>query len=750
MEKSCLTMSPNCNNRVVRVALPLPLPTPLDYQMPISMQFPADGIGLRVRVPVGKRYLTGVVLGVSEEAHGPLRSIESVIDDRPLLDRETLELLQFAADYYHHPIGQVIAAALPGKLKKQAGPKMMKWWQLMPQAPLSTELSSRAQQQRRLLDGLRFLGADRHPVNADQISQIMEKWHTSMKTLIRKGWVEVTERSMITPLSESMLNEAETTSTLNIDQQRIVDEIWPQSQERPAYSASLLYGVTGSGKTEVYFHLIERCLELGEQVLILVPEIGLAPQMEARLRRRFSCAIGVLHSGMTEYARRQTWIQAGTGAVRIILGTRSTVFVPFAQLGLILVDEEHDPSFKQQEGFRYHARDLAVWRARQRNIPILMGSATPSMETWQHAQTHQYRMFRLAQRHGSIPLPNVSLIDLRYGPVTEGLSEALIQAVRDRLERQEQALLFLNRRGFAPRLFCGSCGWIAQCRHCDANMVWHRGSNRLQCHQCGAMTRAPIHCPQCGDSSQLVALGYGTERVEMGLRRFFPEASVLRMDRDQRLSVRDLAETMEAIAQGRYSILIGTQMLTKGHHFPKLTLVGVVDADQGLYSVDYRAQERLAQQLMQVGGRAGREQLPGEVLIQTRWPDHPLLQLLIRQDYEQIAAYLLEARQQMRMPPFAYSAMIRAEAKSNDAVLAFLKMLRDRVDTLPNAAVQVLGPVPAPMVRRAGYHRGQLLLLSSQRRLLHRYLNAMADYGQRLPRRAGMRWSIDVDPLDLY
>lgn len=516
------------------------------------------------------------------------------------------------------------------------------------------------------------------------------------------------------------------------------------------YSAHLLFGVTGSGKTEVYLRLIERTLALGDQVLLLVPEINLTPQLEARVRSRFpEHNVVALHSELAEAARERNWRAAFSGAAAIVLGTRLAVFTPLPRLGLILIDEEHDPSFKQQDGMRYSARDLAVVRARQQAVPILLGSATPSLETWANAQGSRYALLTLRERaNPQARLPAVRLVDTRRMVLREGVSEALVSAIRQRLERGEQSLVFLNRRGYAPVLACPACGWVSRCHRCAANLVLHLADRRLRCHHCGLEERIPRACPTCGNQD-IHPFGRGTQRVEEWLQGEFPEARILRVDRDSVKSRKQWEAMLDRIHGGEADILVGTQMLAKGHDFPKLTLVGVLGADSALYAADWRAPERLFAQLMQVAGRAGRAELEGEVLIQTQYPEHPLFAALVAQDYPGFAASQLKEREQAGFPPYAFQAVLRAEAPAMADAMAFLAQAVALPPVAEHEQVMLYDPVPMRMARLANLERAQLLVEAGSRPALQAFLPRWRAAIEQLKQPARLRWHLEVDPLEL-
>jgi primosomal protein N' (replication factor Y) len=530
---------------------------------------------------------------------------------------------------------------------------------------------------------------------------------------------------------------------LNPGQQAAADAIGAAE----GFTPMLLYGVTGSGKTEVYLQACAQVLahDDGAQILVLVPEINLTPQLEANIRARFpDVMLATLHSSLSEGERMLHWLAAHQGRARIVLGTRLAILASLPNLKLIVIDEEHDPSYKQQEGLRYSARDLAVWRARQLAIPIVLGSATPSLESWHHAQTGRYRLLELKERAvRDAVLPRVKLVDMERDKPVEGLTPTLVRALRARMEKGEQSLLFLNRRGYAPVLSCDACGWISNCTRCTAFMVLHRPERRLRCHHCSLELRIPHACPTCGNID-LQPLGRGTQRVEEGLQAMFPEARILRIDADSTRRKGSAQAAFDSVHRGEIDILIGTQMVAKGHDFKKLTLVGILNPDTALFSQDYRASERLFAQLMQVAGRAGRAGLESEVLIQSRYVQHPLYAAVMRHDYERFAGDLLEERHQAALPPYMYQALLRAEAPELAIATAFLEAARDAV---PSDAVVINDPIPMTMTRVHNVDRAQLLIESNSRPALQAFLTTWVDVLRAMKSR--VRWSLEVDPLDI-
>ncbi len=515
------------------------------------------------------------------------------------------------------------------------------------------------------------------------------------------------------------------------------------------FKVFVLDGVTGSGKTEVYMQLIQTVLERKQQVLVLVPEITLTPQLQQRFEQRFSTHVAISHSKLTDVQRKNAWLLMQSGACSLLLGTRSALFTPLPNIGLIILDEEHDSSFKQQEGFRFSARDVAVMRGKLANVPVVLGSATPSLESLYNVQQQRYQHLQLPERAGNALPPLVQLIDIRQQRLQEGLSAKLIDEIRATLANEEQVLLFLNRRGFAPTLMCHDCGWVARCIHCDANLVIHRYKNILRCHHCGTEHRLISTCPEC-QSDDLTSLGLGTERLEAVLMRLFSDKTVIRLDRDSTQRKGTLEDFLVQIHAGEAHIILGTQLLAKGHHFPNVTLVAILDMDSGLFSTDFHSGEKLAQLIVQVSGRAGREQKQGKVLLQTRQPTHPLLTELLRDGYAKFAALALAEREMASLPPFSYQALLRAHAENEALPVTFLQAVAELAQSLNTQEVQILGAIPAPMARRAGQYRYQLLFQHTNRAALHHLLKQLVPQITALKSAAKVHWSLDVDPVDLY
>ena len=673
-----------------------------------------------------------------------LRRCEALIDDSPLLSADDLQLINFTSNYYHHPVGEVVAAALPGLLR--AGKALLPRLQFVAITDAGAAadieaLSKRAPRQAELLEHLHDAGGD--GVQVGELTEQLPGWRRAAKGLLEKGLL-VRFESEYEPELPAYDAVATAGPTLNADQQRALETLQAQS----GFGAFLLDGVTGSGKTEVYLSLIREVLDAEQQVLILVPEIGLTPQLVNRLRQRLGVDPAVLHSGLGDLERLHAWRNAQQGRAGLVVGTRSAVFTPLPNLGLIVVDEEHDHSLKQQEGLRYSARDLAIVRARNKNVRVILGSATPTLETLQHCRSGNFTHIQLPSRAGGARPPTVRLVDLSKTSSSDGLSETLIAAIENHLQAQGQVLLFLNRRGFAPTLICSNCGHMAECTRCDSRMTVHARERCLRCHHCGSQSPLPVACSECG--ADVRPLGEGTERLEDALIPRFPQHRVQRIDSDSTQQRGAIEAALASAEQGHADILVGTQMLSKGHHFPKLTLVGIINADQGLFGADFRSAERLAQSIVQVAGRAGRELQQGEVLIQTAFPEHPFWQSLIEGGYPRVADESLTEREQSRWPPFTRLALLRAAAHQQEDAFSFLQRAADLVAQQQSEYLRVLGPVNAPMAKKAGRYRAQLLIQSSDRKTLHLRLAALRPALEAEPSARKVRWSIDVDPIELF
>ena len=727
----------------LKVAINAPLSRLFDY-LP-----PAEGIalpGMRVTVPFGRRTQTGLVMETAAGSSLPkekLKPARAILDREPLLTDSDLKLIRFVSDYYHHPIGEVAAAAMPSLLRQgkplAARRKCLSLTDAGADADLEA-MGKRAPRQAALLTLVR----DADTIGFDELDDTLPGWRRARKPLVEKGLIDIFETDESMDRDDLANAEQVPGPELNPDQRAALSTI----ADDDGFRVILLDGVTGSGKTEVYLQLIDAELREDRQVLVLVPEIGLTPQLVRRFRQRLGLEPVLYHSGLTDTERLSAWRAGRSGTARLIVGTRSAVFIPLKRPGLIVVDEEHDSSLKQQEGLKYSARDLAIVRGRDLGVPVILGSATPSLESLKRCDEDAYTSVRLPARAGKAAPPLMRLVDLTRHDAYEGLSEPVLQAIEKRIRNDEQTLVFLNRRGFAPTLICTGCGKIAECTRCDSRMTVHAASNRLMCHHCGAQRAMESVCTECGSDCR--PLGHGTERLEESLRARFPEETITRVDSDSMRLKGTMSRALAMATSGETRILVGTQMLSKGHHFPNLTLVAVVNADQGLFSTDFRGSERLAQSLIQVAGRAGRETRQGEVIIQTAFPAHPFWAELLNSGYHGVARSVLAEREQSVWPPFSRLALIRAAGSSREEARGFLDEARRIAERCGVDGVRLLGPVSAPMERKAGRYRAQLLLQSRERASLHRLLDQLRIALESVPEARRVRWSVDVDPIELF
>ena len=692
-------------------------------------------LGARVLVPFRNKTVVGIVWETDiapDMDAARILSIQTTFSDEPPLPESWRDLLSFTSRYYHYPTGQAVFAALPQGLKEARAVEM-------PQPPLFYALNeagraqtpppARFNKKAALWDALLSGGmtmAALKQVNA-QAAKLIEDW-------AEQGWIETTEAA------KPVLRSSE--FQLNANQQQASDEI---QTTFGSFQPFLLYGITGSGKTEVYFDAMAKVLAQGRQVLFLLPEINLTPQLLKRVENRFAdVPTAVLHSQMAAGKRTQDYLRAMLGQAKLVIGTRLAVFTPLHDVGLIVVDEEHDGSFKQDNELRYHARDLAVWRAKQSGCPVVLGSATPSLESWHKAQSGAYRLLQLTERaHAAAQLPQVDILNVGRLKLDNGFSPQALQLLKQNFEAGGMSLVYLNRRGFAPALFCGDCGHTFGCPNCSAKMVLHQRARQLRCHHCDHREPIPFKCPDCGNQD-LTAVGHGTQRVEETLRAFLPKAAVVRVDRDSTAHKNDWADLYRRIADNEIDILVGTQMLAKGHDFARLNLVIVLNADGSLYSADFRAPERLFAELMQVSGRAGRADKPGKVLIQTQLPEHPVFAAVKAQDYAVFAENELNERQMFAMPPFGFQTAVRADAPRVADAMEFLNAAKETLAPLLPESVSQFGAAPMLMVRLAERERAQIFLESPSRQDLHRAVSLWVQVLQQ-NRDGKIRWSVDVD-----
>ncbi|QSP96082.1 primosomal protein N' [Marinobacter salinisoli] len=719
-----------------RIALNRPLRRLFDYEIPRELTLSP---GQRVHVPFGHQKITGLVVdtGVEPPAGIKIKPVVSALESWPALPRETFQLLNWASDYYQHPLGECLFTALPPALRRgqPAQEKPQTWWQAKPS---STPLPANAHKQKALLHFLQEhpKGLPASTITTAGFSQ------QQLRSLHIKGLAEPSQRQTEAKTGSAGSEElSPATLKLSPAQQTVAEQLAPP---KAGFSASLLFGITGSGKTEVYLDYLKNHLQADQQALVLVPEINLTPQTVARFRRYFGDRIVVWHSALNDSERLTTWLKIRNGHPVILIGTRSAVLLPFTDLKTIIVDEEHDSSYKQGEGFRYSARDVAVYRAHLNQCPVILGSATPSLESLNNAKQEKYKLIRLEERAGDAKPPAISLLDIRSRPLEGGLSRPALNAIRQTLEKGEQALVFVNRRGFAPVMMCFDCGHTIECPRCDTRLTYHRRDRAMRCHHCDYQTAASDLCPEC-QSDAFKPVGQGTERAEDVLKEAFPDTPIVRVDRDSTQRKGSIQSILKQVNAGEPCVLVGTQMLAKGHDFPNVTLVLVVNADGGLFSVDFRAPEQLIQTLLQVSGRAGRGEKAGTVLIQTCHSDHPLLKGLCRGNYLHIADQLLAERESGQLPPFRAMAILRAE---NSTMEQSLKLLDTIKPMAQQPGIETWGPLPALIARRADRHRAQLIINAGNRKLLNHLLRQMCYELEQTTPRNHTRWMIDVDPLE--
>ena len=729
---------------VLIIALPVPLYQRFEYLPAKGLDYKHYKIGTRVRVQFGARRLIGLIVDKAANSALPinkLKAVTEVLDDEPIFDNDLLSLLFWAADYYQQPIGEVLFTALPAVLRKGKliTPATDTLYKLSTDQNLDAALG-RAPKQRLITE---LLSTHPQGLEAEAIAELIPGWRSAMNALLNKNLVEKTQQEK---LSENPSTETATKKlNLNTEQQHAYEELTTKLNK---FNCCLLDGVTGSGKTEVYLSLAKDVLTTDKQVLILVPEIGLTPQLLQRIESRLGEKVHLMHSGLNNNERAQTWLATKTSKANIVVGTRSAIFLPFSKLGLIIIDEEHDLSFKQHEGFLYNARDIAVFRAKQLKIPILLGTATPSFETQHNVNNQRYQKLVLSKRAKDSSIPDVKLVDMRSKASSDGLSNELIQAMQAELANDNQILLFLNRRGYAPTILCQECAWIAECSRCDARMTFYKKRNILKCHHCLKEEKVPKSCPTC-NSDKFLWLGEGTQRIENKLKEVFPDTAITRIDRDSTRKKNSLEEKLNDIHDGKYQIIIGTQMLSKGHDFPNVTLVGILNVDHGLFSTDFRATERLAQLLVQVAGRAGRSTKKGKVLLQTYLPEHPLLNCLLAEGYTAFSKEALKIRKECAFPPYTFMLMVRARANNMSLTQNFLQDVKSILTKNNLQGVTIYGPIPALMERKAGMYQSQLIVFAQHRNSIQQNL---ADWTQAItarPLAKRVRWDIEVDPLEM-
>lgn len=714
---------------IARIALNRPLRRLFDYLIPDSL---ALAPGHRVTVPFGRQTLTGLVveIGVEPPPGVTLKAIKGTLEAWPTLPENTFKLLTWASDYYQHPLGECLFTALPPALRRgrPAQEKADESWH-----PTVTEaaLPANAHRQVALFNAIK----ESPGISSSELVKAGFS-RAQIRSLEQKELIIEGAKAFTLPVTEDL-----PAPTLSAAQQAASAQMPEHTHE---FSATLLYGITGSGKTELYLHYLKTHLKANEQALVLVPEINLTPQTLARFRRYFGDRIQVWHSALNDGERLSTWLKIRNGEPVILIGTRSAVLLPFNHLRTIIVDEEHDSSYKQGEGFRYSGRDVAVYRAHLNQCPVILGSATPSLESWHNAQQGKYQLVRLEERAGNAKPPQLELLDIRSRPLEAGLSRPTLNSIKETLGRGEQALVFVNRRGFAPVMMCFDCGHLEECPRCDTRLTYHRRDHAMRCHHCDFQMAASHTCPKC-HSENYKPVGQGTERTEDTLAEQFPDTPIVRVDRDSTQRKGSIQAILKRVNTGEPCILVGTQMLAKGHDFPNVTLVCVVNADGGLFSVDFRAPEQMIQTLLQVSGRAGRGDKPGKVLIQTCHSDHPLLSALCKGNYATIADQLLAERKTGALPPFRPMAIVRAEADTMQNSLQLLNTLKPMAQ---NPGIEIWGPLPAVIARKADRHRAQLILCSDSRGHLNRVLTQLCQYLDQTRLPSSTRWVVDVDPQE--
>ena len=730
--------------KFLRVAVSTPLRRTFDYLPDDDTEINTPQPGIRVSVPFGKRKnVFGLIISVNSKSEYPfhkLKKINYLIDKKPIIDIKHLDLLIWASNYYHHPIGEVIHNALPVLLRKNEYKKKYEdnFWSLSKKKLSSNTHTIKISPAQK--DIINYLKKCNQSISEIELYKIFPRSKRSLISLEKNGLIQKESGEHVEVLKKSIKKNV----TLNNHQNDAVNSIVASLKTNSVF---LLDGLTGSGKTEVYMTVMKSVIESNKQCLVLLPEIGLTPQIIKRFKNRFNVPIGIQHSGLSDIERLKHWQDAKTGKTKIILGTRSAIWTPLKNPGIYIIDEEHDLSYKQQSGFQYSARDLLVVRAKRDNVPALLGSATPSLETIFNANKNRYIHLILPTRAGAAKPPKFQLLDISgkkmYGP----LSKILIDEIKNHLKAKNQVLLFLNRRGYSTHIYCHHCGWRAECERCEIPFTYHKSNNTLKCHQCGTSKKNIKNCASC--KSELLRLGHGTEQIEEVLLTQFPKSNIARIDRDTTRKKNTMDAYLDKINMGEIDILIGTQMIAKGHHFPNVTLTAIVDADRGLFSTDFRASERLAQLFMQVSGRTGRGEKEGTVIVQTYNPSHPLFHSLIKNGYNYLSKSLLEERESSLLPPYSYMAFLRVEAHNVNQVKYFIKNAGMQLKQLSKNTLQLFGPIPALIEKHSGRFRYQLIIQASNRNNLHAYLDEWLQKLEKMKGSKTVRWSLDIDPQDM-
>ena len=738
-----LRKSGNRLSGIVRVAVPIRHMSLFDYRCNSLAEVP---VGSRVIIPFDRQSRVGIVVEHAQESHLPkdkIRAIQSVLDDEPAVSTDLLRTLRWTSEYYQQPIGEILWSALPQAIRygRPMQPKFEMGYRLSGQGlNINPAELSRAHVQRAIVEQLK---ASKDIVGKDQLKMAGRSWQSALRQLIVKQWV----------LAEPLVHR-EIRCEMNLIQDLTFAQIAARDRILSSlnhYQSFLIQGVTGSGKTEVYLQAICKVLESSGQALMLVPEIGLTPQLEQRVQHALGVPVSSYHSGLTDAQRHRTWWLARSGQAQVVIGTRSAVFLPFKALAMIVIDEEHDTSFKQQERARYHARAVSIYRAAIGNFPVLCGTATPSLETVHAARSGRVETLELPQRATNVEMPAIKLIDLSRSAAYNGIAVKILNEISNRIERGEQSLIFINRRGFAPVIICYDCKWVAKCNNCDANLIFHASDNKLHCHHCLIRTEFVQKCPNCM-SHHVELLQQGTQRVEQTLQNRLPGARIMRIDRDTTHSYAEFEQKLKRIQEGEVDVLVGTQMLSKGHHFPNVTLVGVLNVDQGFYSIDFRAMEQMVQQVLQVAGRAGRVEKPGEVFIQTSHPDSKFFDCIRNHDYLAFAALELKNREEAKQPPYSNYVLLRANSMQCGEEIAFLKKAHGSALSLLSGdayqGVEVFDIVQSPIQKISNRYRAQLLTTGENSVVLRQFLGDWMMKLDKLPKKGKLRWSLDVDPVD--
>ncbi len=727
---------------IYEIAVPTPLYRSFDY-LP-ALDGTTTEVGSRVKVTFANRTLIGVVIAIKQHSDFDIKKLKPIIevlDHKALLTDETLNLAQWAIKYYHSYPGEILSLCFPTAMRK--GKEAIQKTEMAWVTTNDKQEFGRAKRQQEIYE---LISASKSGLPTSQLPN-PKKDIAIIRQLAKRG--AIIQQPLIPDNNPQTPRPYQPNLKLNPEQQAAYDVICTNLEN---YQSHLIFGITGSGKTEVFIQVIRRILDKGKQALILVPEIGLTPQLVKRFTSRFTKKIVTMHSEMSETEKLNSWLAAQNGSARIMIGTRSALFTPFSNLGLIIIDEEHDLSFKQQDGIRYSARDMAVARAHMRNIPIVLCSATPSLESLNNTNQGRYNLLKLTERAGNAKQPQISIIDIRNQKLQGGMSHRFILKVKQHLEQGGQIIIFLNRRGYAPVMMCHSCGWTAKCNHCDVHLTLYQNENVLRCQHCGYTIRTPAQCPDCSDK-EITPVGKGTERIEEALKAIFPETSIARIDRDTTSRKGSFNKLMQNAEDGKIQILLGTQMLAKGHHLPNITLTGIVDIDSGLFSADFRSIERMAQLITQVAGRSGRGEKTGEVILQTHHPDNPTLHRILFNGYGDFARQELKQRQDTLLPPFTSMAVIRAEAMEKSHPNQFLDLIKENINTNkakidPNNLIEILGPIPSSVHKRNRHYRANLFIQSTKRNILQKMLEAIINIASSSKLGKKVRWHIDMDPQE--